>query len=149
MTAGRHAQHCILFNVLISVTSGKANALYKKEKESVTEKKARGPLTTLWTQESRAVICALKIRRESVDKDYLWRLPHTHPLTPLPASVVRKSLQGDFLSSLLVVDKGVFKETYVLAGKTTACIQHHILVYVNTSRIQLTRSLKLYRLYSQ
>ena len=71
MTAGRHVQHYILFNVLISVTFGEANATYREEKEPVTEKKTKGPLTNLWTQESRAVICALKIRRESVDKDYL------------------------------------------------------------------------------
>lgn len=36
-----------LFNVLFSVTFGKANALYREEKESVTEKKAKGPLTNL------------------------------------------------------------------------------------------------------
>lgn len=70
MTAGRHVQHCILSNVLISVTFGKANALYREEKESVTEKNPE-VLSLICRLESRAVICALKIRRESVDKDYL------------------------------------------------------------------------------
>jgi len=116
VTAGKHVQHCILFNVLISVTFGKAIALYREEKESVTEKKAGGHLTNLWTQESRAVICALKIRI-TCDVSLPFPLPPTPALNPLPASAVRKSLQENFLSSLLVVDKGVFKETYVLAGK--------------------------------
>lgn len=71
MIAGRHVKHCVLFNVLISVAFGKANALYREEKVSVTELKTRGPSTSLWAQERRAVICASKIRKESVDKDYL------------------------------------------------------------------------------
>lgn len=49
VTAGRYIQHFIL--VLISVTLGKPNTLYREAKEvgdSVTKKKARGPLTNLW-----------------------------------------------------------------------------------------------------
>lgn len=66
------------------------------------------------------------------------------PQAPLPASVIRKILQGNVLSLLSVADKSVFKETYMLAGKTTApfpCIHEYF--------IQLSRPPKLYRLYIQ
>lgn len=138
----------IFFSMCWSVLDlEEANALYREEKVSVTEKKARGSLTNLWSQGSRAVICALKIRREWVDKDYLWRLlppcPPSLPQAPLPASAIRKKWQGNFLSLLSVGDKSVFKETYMLAGKTTApfsCMHG----YFTHSALKMTKQQAVY-----